>query len=94
MASKTNIQEATGSDAQNAQIIGLTAIIANLPGVSDVKAHAVDAAIEGACHELEPKVRDTASEFAHGILQAARRNFKPGFSRHQGVTVRGAHRGG
>ena len=91
MTSETNVQQAAES---NAQIIGLAAIVANLPGVSDVQAHAVDATIEGACHKLDPQVRDTASKFAHEILQIARTHFTPGVFGYQGVTVRGGHRGG
>ena len=93
MTSETDVRQATGSDTQNAQIIGLAAIIANVPGVSDVEAHAVDAAIEGACHELDPQVRDMASEFAHGILQAARSKFSTGVVRPRVGTVRRGHRG-
>ena len=91
MTSETNVQQAA---ELKAQIIGLAAIISNLPGVSDVQAHAVDATIEGACNELDSQVRDTASKFAHEILQSARTHFTPGVLSHQGVTVRGGHRGG
>ena len=96
MTSEEYVQQATGLDTQNAQIIGLAAIIANLPGLSDVKAHAVDTAIEGACHELNSQVGDTATKFAHDILLAARTHFTPGVFSNQGhmVTVRGGHRGG
>ena len=95
MTSETRVQDAAGLDTSNAQIIGLAAIIANLPGVKDVQAHAVDAAIEGMCHDLGTQVRATASEFAHGILQAARSHFRPGVSSStRGVPAHRGHRGG
>jgi len=95
MTSETRIQDAAGFDTSNAQIIGLAAIIANLPGVKDVQAHAVDAAIEGMCHDLGKQVRGAASEFAHDILQAARSHFTPGGqSSTRGVTAHRGHRGG
>lgn len=95
MTSETNVQQITELDTPNAQIIGLAAIIANLPGIRGVQAHAVDAAIEGMCHDLGPQVRGTACEYAHGILQSARTHLTPGvYSNTRGVTVRGGERGG
>ncbi len=95
MTSKTRVQDAAGFDTSNAQIIGLAAVIANLPGAKDIQAHAVDAAIEGMCHDLGTQVRGTASEFAHGILQAAHTHFTPGvYGSTRGVTAHRGHRGG
>ena len=95
MTSKTRVQDAARFDPSNAQIIGLAAIIANLPGVKDVPNHAVDAAIEGMCHDLGTQVRGTASEFAHGILRAARSHYTQGLqSSTRGVTPHRGHRGG
>ena len=95
MTSKTRVQDAVGFDTSNAQIIGLAAVIANIPGVKDIQTHAVDAAIEGMCHDLGTQVRGTASEFAHGILQAARTHFTQGArGSTRGVTPHRGHRGG
>jgi hypothetical protein len=77
MTSNTDVKQtmqqlATASDAASAQIIGLAAIIAHLPGVSQLQDNAVDAAIEHACRHLGRQVDDRASEFAHSILRTAR----------------------
>ena len=82
------------SETHTGQIIGLAAIIANLPGIMDVPRDALDATIEDKCQGRGRQVRDTAGAFAHGILQSDREKFAPGVSGAQEVHVRGYRRGG
>ena len=79
---------------QQAQLIGLAAIIERLPGVKMVDRALVDAAIEDHCHHLGREVRDKACSFANGILQAARDTAdEPGSFGSQEAHMRGYQRG-
>lgn len=98
MISKTDLQQPiqdlfTATNQHDAQIVGLAAILANLPMVSEIPTQALDAAIEDESKELDRTTRDAASSFAHGILQAARERFSPGVATHPEMLVRGATRG-
>ena len=98
MAGETDLQQtverlAIEVDTHNAEIIGLAAIIANLPGVIDVPRNALDATIEGECQHRGRQARDKACAFAHGILEAAREKSGPGISASQDVHLRGYRRG-
>ncbi len=64
-------QLAAVSATHQAQLIGLAAVIARLPGISRIDRALVDAAIEDQCRQRGLEDRDTARTFAHSILQAA-----------------------
>ena len=77
-----------------AQLIGLAAVVAHLPGVSRIDRALVDAAIEDHCRRRGQEDRDTARTFAHAILQAARETTEPGTYGMQEAHLRGYQRGG
>lgn len=85
---------AAASATNQAEIIGLAAVVAHLPGVSRIDRALVDAAIEDHCRSRNREDRDTARRFAHGILQAARETTGPGTYGAQEPHMRGYHRGG
>ena len=84
---------AAASAAQQAQLIGLAAVIERMPGVGRVDRALVDAAIEDRCHHLGREVRDKACSFAHSILQAARDSDAPATAGTQEAQMRGYQRG-
>ena len=69
---------AAASVTYQAQLIGLAAVIAHLPGVSGIERALVDSAIEDQCRQRGQEDRDMARTFAHSILQAARETTEPG----------------
>ncbi len=85
---------AAASVTYQAQLIGLAAVIAHLPGVSGIDRALVDAAIEDQCRQQGLEDRDTARTFAHSILQAARETTEPGTYGTQEAHLRGYQRGG
>ncbi len=85
---------AAASATHQAQLIGLAAVIAHLPGVGRIDRALVDAAIEDQCRQRSRKTRDTACTFAHGILQAATVTAEPGTSGTREAHIRGYQRGG
>ncbi len=99
MVSKADMQDAlqvlaAASATHQAQLIGLAAVIAHLPGVSRINRALVDAAIEDQCRQRGREDRDTARAFAHSILQSARETTKPGTYGKQEAHLRGYQRGG
>ena len=84
---------AAASATHQAQLIGLAAVIAHLPGVGRIDRAVVDAAIEDQCRQRGREYRDTASTFAHGILQAATVTAEPGTYSTEKGHVRGYQRG-
>ena len=84
---------AAASATRQAQIIGLAAVVAHLPGVGRIDRALVDAAIEDQCRQRGQEHRDTACAFAHSILQAARETAEPGTFGTQEVHIRGYQRG-
>ncbi len=99
MASEADMEDtlrelAAASASHQAQLIGLAAVIAHLPGVSRIDRALVDAAIEDQCRQRGQEDRDTARTFAHSILQAARETTKPGTYGTQETHLRGYQRGG
>ncbi len=99
MASKADMEDtlrelAAASATHQAQLIGLAAVVAHLPGVSRINRALVDAAIEDQCRQRGQENRDTARTFAHSILQAARETTEPGTYGTQEAHLRGYRRGG
>ena len=99
MASEADMEDtlrelAAASTTHRAQLIGLAAVVAHLPGVSRIDRALVDAAIEDQCRQLDQENRDTAHTFAHSILQAARETIEPGTYGTQEAHLRGYQRGG
>ena len=98
MTSEADMEDAlreltAASAAHQAQLIGLAAIVAHLPGVSGVDRALVDAAIEDQCRQQGREYRDTACNFAHSILQAARETAEPGTQSAPEARMRGYQRG-
>ncbi len=85
---------AAASATHQAQLIGLAAVIAHLPGISRIDRALVDSAIEDQCRQRGQEDRDTARTFAHSILQAARETTEPGTYGTQETHLRGYQRGG
>ena len=85
---------AAASATHQAQLIGLAAVIAHLPGISRIDRALVDAAIEDQSRQRGQEDRDTARTFAHSILQAARETTEPGTYGTQEAHLRGYQRGG
>ncbi len=98
MTSEADMEDAlrvltAASATHQAQLIGLAAVIAHLPGVSRIDRGLVDAAIEDQCRHRGREHRDTACTFAHSILQAARETAAPGTYGTEEVHRRGYERG-
>ena len=98
MLSKADMQDAlqvlaADSATHRAQLIGLAAVIAHLPGVSTIDRGLVDAAIEDECRHRSREDRDTAHTFAHSILQTARETAATGVYGAQEAHMRGYQRG-
>ncbi len=85
---------AAASATHQAQLIGLAAVIAHVPGISRIDRALVDAAIEDRCRQRGREDWDTARTFAHSILQAARETNEPGTYGTQEAHLRGYQRGG
>ena len=84
---------AAASATHQAQLIGLAAVVAHLPGVGGIDRAFVDAAIEDQCRQRGREHRDTACAFAHSILQAARETAELGTYGTQEGHIRGYQRG-
>ena len=99
MMSEADMQDtlrelAAASAMHQAQIIGLAAVIAHLPGISRIDRALVDAEIQGQCRQQGRGDQNTALTFAHSILQTLSETTEPGTYGTQETHMRGYHRGG
>ncbi len=85
---------AAASATHQAQLIGLAAVIAHLPGISRIDRALVVSAIEDQCRQRGHEDRALARTCAHSILLAARATTEPGTYGTPGTHLRGYQRGG
>ena len=99
MTNETDMEDtlrelAATSATHQAQLIGLAAVIAHMPGISRIDRALVDSAIEDQCRQRGQEDLNTARTFSHSILQAARETTEPGTYGTHEAHLRGYQRGG